>query len=356
MKLKKVLVLAALAATMPFALADEAPKAEVKEAPKAEVKEAPKATEVKVDEAAIDKALAAIPDVAATYEGGSISGKEVRDFLRPQILEAAKHGQPILPEHVLHAAAGYTNQLMLQTLIAAEAKAKGFVPDIEAAKKQLAQIKAANGEDNVKQMIQRMGMTEEALLAKLGESTMIEAFFNSFVKLDDGAAKKFYDENPQHFTTYSASHILAMFPGAKEGKQPTEEEEKATVEKLKKAQQELAAGKDFAEVAKAHSDCPSKEKGGDLGTFAPGQMVPEFEDALKKLKTGEVSEPVRTQFGYHVIKAGETKLVSFDEAKDSITEHLKGQEMNKVAKQIIDKLVADKKAKVLIELPKPGNK
>ena len=189
-------------------------------------------------------------------------------------------------------------------------------------------------------------------MAKLAESSMIEAFFQSQVKLEEAAAKKFYDENPQHFTTYSASHILSIFPGAQEGKQPTAEEDKAALEKLQKAQKELADGKDFAEVAKTHSDCPSKEKGGDLGTFAPGQMVPEFEEALKKMKAGEISQPVKTQFGYHIIKAGETKVASFDEVKDSINQHLQGQEINKVAKQVIDKMVADKKAKVLIELPK----
>ncbi len=347
MSLKKILVLAAIAATMPFAMADEAKKPEVKEAPKAEAPATPK-----VDEAAIDKMLAAIPEIAATYEGGKVTGKEVSDFLRPQLIEAAKAGHTPTQEQLLGAAANYANQVMLQNLLAAEAKSKGFKPDMEAAKKQLEEIKAANGAENVQKMIKTMGMTEEALMAKLAESAMIEAFFQSQVKVEENAAKKFYDENPQHFTTYSASHILSIFPGAQEGKQPTAEEDKATLEKLQKAQKELAEGKDFAEVAKAHSDCPSKEKGGDLGTFAPGQMVPEFEEALKKMKAGEISQPVKTQFGYHIIKAGETKVASFDEVKDSINQHLQGQEINKVAKQVIDKIIADKKAKVLIEPPK----
>ena len=266
MSLKKILVLAAIAATMPFAMADEAKKPEVKEAPKAEVKEAPATP--KVDEAAIDKMLAAIPEVAATYEGGKVTGKEVSDFLRPQLIEAAKAGHTPTQEQLLGAAANYANQVMLQNLLAAEAKSKGFKPDMEAAKKQFEEIKAANGAENVQKMIKTMGMTEEALMAKLAESAMIEAFFQSQVKVEENAAKKFYDENPQHFTTYSASHILSIFPGAQEGKQPTAEEDKATLEKLQKAQKELAEGKDFAEVAKAHSDCPSKEKGGDLGEFA----------------------------------------------------------------------------------------
>ena len=355
MSLKKILVLAAIAAAMPFAMADEAKKPEVKEAPKAEVKEAPKAevpAPPKVDEAAIDKMLAAIPEVAATYEGGQVTGKEIRDYLRPRIIEGAKAGHTLTQEQLLSIAANYANQVMLRNLLIIEAKSKGFKPDMDAAKKEFEEFKTARGAENVQKMLTDMGITEEFLMERTAEDSMIETFFKSQVKIEENAAKKFYDENPQHFTTYSASHILSMFPGAQEGKQPTAEEEKATLEKLQKAQKELADGKDFAEVAKTHSDCPSKKEGGNLGTFPAGQMVPEFEEALKKMKAGEISQPVKTQYGYHIIKAGETKVFSFDEMKDKINQYLQGQEMDKVAKQIIDKITVDKKAKVLIEPPK----
>lgn len=66
---------------------------------------------------------------------------------------------------------------------------------------------------------------------------------------------------------------------------------------------EVMAGGDFAKLAKAHSECPSKKKGGDLGYFGKGQMVRPFESAVMKLQVGELAKsPVKTEFGYHIIK------------------------------------------------------
>ena len=64
----------------------------------------------------------------------------------------------------------------------------------------------------------------------------------------------------------------------------------------------LKQGGDFSKLAKEYSTCPSKSKGGDLGWFGPGQMVKPFELAVMKLGSGSLSQPVSTQFGYHIIK------------------------------------------------------
>ena len=91
-------------------------------------------------------------------------------------------------------------------------------------------------------------------------------------------------------TKVQASHILV----------PTEQK---ALELLFDLQQ----GKDFGEVAKQNSICPSKKNGGDLGWFSRGQMVKEFEDTAFSLEKGKISKPVRTRFGWHLIKVVDAK-------------------------------------------------
>lgn len=77
------------------------------------------------------------------------------------------------------------------------------------------------------------------------------------------------------------------------------------VDKLSLAQQikeDLEDGADFRKIATEYSNCPSKKRGGDLGSFGRGKMVPEFERAVYKMSIGEVSDPVKTKHGYHIIK------------------------------------------------------
>ena len=131
------------------------------------------------------------------------------------------------------------------------------------------------------------------------------------VTVKEEEARAFYDENLDKFTqgeTVNASHILV------------ESEEKA-----REIAAEIAAGTTFEEAAAKYSSCPSKDAGGQLGEFGRGQMVPEFEEAAFALEVGVVSEPVATQFGYHLIRVnakGEPKAIPYSEARDSIYERL----------------------------------
>lgn len=75
-----------------------------------------------------------------------------------------------------------------------------------------------------------------------------------------------------------------------------------TLALAKSIKEQIIAGADFAVMAVQYSSCPSKGRGGDLGVFGQGQMVKPFEDAVLSAKVGEVTDPVQTQFGFHLIK------------------------------------------------------
>ncbi|PKJ53315.1 peptidylprolyl isomerase PrsA [Bacillus sp. SN10] len=136
----------------------------------------------------------------------------------------------------------------------------------------------------------------------------------------------------------------------------------------KKVKEELGQGKSFEELAKQYSeDTGSKEKGGDLGFFGPGKMVKEFEEAAYKLKKDEVSEPVKSQFGYHIIKVTDIKEPekSFEQSKADIKKEIvqkksqDGEFMNDLMMKEIKKAdvkVDDKDLKDLFEEKKADAK
>jgi parvulin-like peptidyl-prolyl isomerase len=101
-------------------------------------------------------------------------------------------------------------------------------------------------------------------------------------------------------STVRASHILLMYKGSDRSTATRSKEE--AQQQIQGLLTQVQGGADFASLAKQHSDCPSKAKGGDLGSFGKGQMVKAFEDTTFALPVGGVSGIVETQFGYHIIQ------------------------------------------------------
>jgi peptidyl-prolyl cis-trans isomerase C len=158
------------------------------------------------------------------------------------------------------------------------------------------------------EIARRQVLVEELLRQKVGPASQVT----------EDEVKKAYEENRPMLTTETVkvSHIMVR----------TEEEAEAI-------EAELKAGKSFEELAKAKSqDQGSAEKGGALGTLSRGQTEPEFEAAAFALKDDEVSEVVKTQYGYHVIKGGphETTVQPYDEVKDRLREMLTKQKQRDV--------------------------
>ena len=121
---------------------------------------------------------------------------------------------------------------------------------------------------------------------------------------------------------FNASHILVE----------TEHEAQALLD-------ELEAGADFADLAKEKSTGPSGSNGGELGWFGAGMMVPSFEEAVVALEIGQISAPVPTQFGWHIIKLNDSRLLaapSLDEVREDLTEELEQQVIEKTLAELTD--------------------
>lgn len=136
------------------------------------------------------------------------------------------------------------------------------------------------------------------------------------VSVSDKDAEEYYNANKEQFVTgdsVNASHILV------------DSEEKANELLAKINASEIS----FEDAARENSSCPSKANGGNLGDFGKGQMVPEFDEAVFAMEVGEISKaPVKTQFGYHLIKLNDKKAsetMPFTEIKDEIKEGLLGE-------------------------------
>ena len=170
-----------------------------------------------------------------------------------------------------------------------------------------------------------MANARREILAQFAMREVLKA-----VEVSEEEIKAFYDENQAQFKkgeTVSAKHILVE-----------------TEEKCNEILATITSGeKTFEDAAQEFSTCPSGQRGGDLGAFGKGQMVPEFEQAAFDAEIGQVVGPVKTQFGCHLIKVeakNEAEVAAFDEVKGAIKQNLMQQKQNKVYTEAIDDLKA----------------
>ena len=172
-----------------------------------------------------------------------------------------------------------------------------------------------NGLDKDPSVQQQLALMRENLVA----NAQLQKIDKSIVVSDEDA-KKEYEANKKDYEQVTARHILIAFkgsPAAQKGKKElTDAEAKAKAEEIRK---KLVEGGNFEEIAKKESDdVGSGSRGGELGSFGRGQMVPEFEQAAFAAKVGEITPVVRTQYGYHVIKVEKHDYTPFEQVKDSL--------------------------------------
>ena len=170
---------------------------------------------------------------------------------------------------------------------------------------------------------EQFNKVKEEMLSRYAVQKAVER-----VRVTDDEAKKYFEENPDQFApemTFNASHILV----------DSEEKAAEIAEQIKSG--ELT----FEDAAMQFSSCPSKQNGGSLGEFGHGQMVPEFEAACEALEEGELSAPVQTQFGWHLIKLaskGMGKALEYKEVSEQIKNALMEQKQQAAYESKINQL------------------
>ena len=194
-------------------------------------------------------------------------------------------------------------------------------------------VQAGQAHGTFEEALAQSGLTTELytdyVRRRMTVQNLVVGHYGDKMTISEKDIDDFYAGNPDNFVTEEtirARHILFKVDAAA-GEDAKNEARKKAEEVLEKAR----GGEDFAELAKAHSQGPSGPKGGDLGSFGRGKMVPPFEEAAFSLKPGEVSGLVETRFGYHIIKLEERSgatAVTREEAADQIREFLKAQKVN----------------------------
>lgn len=328
-------------ASAPAKEVNPATKAEAKvETPKGEAKAEVK--ESKPKEAASAKKEQDPNKILATVNGENIIQKDVNQII-------SRFGNQIPEEQI----PGVTKQILdglitqkLLTQFIRENKIEPSKTDIETEINKVREDIKSNQSlagQTLEQVLESHGSSLDDLKRDITISLSLEKYLDK--DLDDKKLKTYFDQNKAVYdgTEVRASHILVDTR-----KMATDAELNQAMEKIKKAKAEVTAGKDFSELAKQYSDCPSKEKGGDLGFFPrKGQMVEPFAAAAFALKVGQISEPVKTNFGYHIIKVTEIKQgtdVKFDDIKKNVKQDILQEKAQVLISQIRQKAKIDIKA------------
>lgn len=317
---------------------------------------APAATATPADASASASPLG-LKDPVAVVNGEPVSLKELQEAFDTAVKSSGINTADLTDAQKIEGYRQLLDELIVDKLIAKQAatvevsqadidaevaKIKKQFPTEEDFNKQLAQVGQSPEKVNetIKKMLQQQRWVESQVANKI------------VVSPED--AQKFYNDNKQEFqegASVKASHVLIRV----DENAPEDVVKAKQAEAAKVAALASKKGADFAALAKQYSEEPgAKESGGDLGFFTKDRMVPEFAEAAFSQKVGQVSQPVRTQFGWHVIKVTDTKpahQLSFDEVKDELVNYLKRNKQREAIQNLIKELRDG--AKVENNLPEP---
>lgn len=283
-------------------------------------------------------------DTVAMVNGKAITEAQLDRSLRFARQKAASSGRPLGDAQLSQLKKQTLDKLVGSELLYQASEKKGIKVDEKRVEEKFGQWKKRFPDDaQYKEMLKGLGVKEAEVKNEIRRGMAIKALINKkFMEDSDIPEKKvkaFYEEHPEFFQQsekVKARHILVKVkPEAKKA------EKEAALQKIKDIQKKQKAGEDFAQLAKEYSEGPSATKGGDLGYFTPQQMAKPFSDTAFNLEPGEVSDVVKTRFGYHLIKVEDKKPAStssYDASKEKIGKYLKQQKVKKEITDYVDKL------------------
>ena len=289
--------------------------------------------------------------VAVTVNGVEIARSKVEQLIKPQLDSLAPKTRQ-LPAHVIKQ---YTQQfreqalerLIRQELLDAKIRQANITITDAEVMSQMEEIASVQGvplEDFIKTMAQHdhsLKQIKEDLRERLARNQFMETQWAGKINVTEDDAKKYHDEKPEQFRIpeqVRVSHILIKL---EQGVDPNEA--RTRIEGLLK---QIKEGADFAELAKANSDCPSAPQGGDLNFFPRGKTTPAFEKVAFELQVGQISDVVETEYGFHIIKATDHEDpsdITFEQAKEKIIDQLTEEKQSEFADEYLKKLMAEAK-------------
>lgn len=286
--------------------------------------------------------------VAATVDGAPITiGDLNKELTRPD-LKAAIDALKENPSELGKLKSAVLSSMIDRELLLKAAKTSPNYNAAEVTKETQAIIDEQGGKSVLQPILASYGTTWEVFEQDMNKRLTIERYIEkdllSSISISDANLKAAFDANPSLYgepEKVRARHILFLVK-----KDATPEQDKAALTKAQETYKKATApGADFAKLASELSDdSGSKAEGGDLGFFTKGMMVPEFEKEAFALKVGAVSPPVKTAYGYHIIKVEEhipASAPDFEKSKDKIRYRLMAEAHDKT---VLDKLAQLRKS------------
>ena len=296
--------------------------------------------------------------VAVTVDGFDITEEDIEEKIKPRLEQMTARNKQ-MPSAFIEQLKTRMRQealerMIVERLIDEQVRAAQIVVTAEDVNDHIKAMAAAEklSMEDMKALIEASGQSFEQwrqqmqFEKRLAYQKLFESRFDDKVDITEENAREYYFENQQRFEIpeqVKASHILIKPDTSDPNVEPAlaEAAAKAKAEDLLK---QIKDGAGFAELAKANSGCPSSARGGDLGFFSRGRMVPAFEEAAFALEVGQVSDIVETRFGYHIIKATDRKEAgtkTFEQEKDGLMAMLTAKKQSELAEQYIESLKAE---------------